>query len=245
MSAGAVGAGAGAVGAGAVGIGPSYPITPNHRLILAKLKSAGFKSDSLTWISSYISGRSQKVVVDSQESSWEGVLNGVPQGSVLGPLLFTILISDISNVIKRGKYHLYADDTQLYYTCKVEDANATIEKINIDLENISNFSKRNCLKLNASKSKFIVIGSRQNLKKLKSTPLDDIKLGPDKIQREYAVKNLGILFDETMSWIKHVNLITARAYGKLKHVYRFKNFLSSKAKWNISETYILSQFNYG
>ena len=75
--------------------------------------------------------------------------------------------------------------------------------------------------------------------------LDDIKLGPDVIEREYAVKNLGIMFDETFSWSKHVNLITAKAYGKLTHAYRFKNFLSPQAKLHLSETYILSQFNYG
>ena len=217
----------------------------NHRLILAKLKAAGFQNDSLSWVTSYLSGRSQKVVTGSQESSWENVINGVPQGSVLGPLLFTILVSDISDAIERGRYHLYADDTQLYYTCKVEDANSTIAKINSDLENVTNYSKRNCLKLNAGKSKFIVIGSRPNLKKLKSVVLDEIKLGPDTIEREYAVKNLGVMFDETFSWSKHVNLITAKAYGKLRQAFRFKNFLSPQAKWNLSETYILSQFNYG
>ena len=217
----------------------------NHRLILAKLQAAGFKNDSLSWITSYLSGRSQKVVAGSDESGWESVINGVPQGSVLGPLLFTILVSDISDAIKRGRYHLYADDTQLYYKCKVEDANATITNINSDLKNIFDYSKRNCLKLNAGKSKFIVIGSRPNLKKLKTIVLDEIKLGTDVIEREYAVKNLGIMFDEYFSWIKHVNLITAKAYGKLRHAYRFKNFLSPQAKWNLAETYILSQFNYG
>ena len=217
----------------------------NHRLIIAKLKAAGFKNEALSWVTSYLSGRSQKVITGSQESSWESVVNGVPQGSVLGPLLFTVLVSDISDAINRGRYHLYADDTQLYYTCKVEDANATISHINSDLENIYNYSKRNYLKLNASKSKYIIIGSRPNLKKLKNTTLDPIKLGPDIIDREYEVKNLGVMFDETFSWTKHVNLITAKSYGKLRHAYRFKKFLSSKVKWSLSETYILSQFNYG
>jgi hypothetical protein len=64
-------------------------------------------------------------------------------------------------------------------------------------------------------------------------------------EREYSVKNLGILFDETLSWSKQVNLITAKAYGKLRQAYRFNKFLSPQAKWNLSETYILSQFNYG
>ena len=217
----------------------------NHRLILAKLKAAGFHNDSLSFVTSYLSGRSQKVKTGTKESSWENVINGVPQGSVLGPLLFTILISDISDAIKRGRYHLYADDTQLYYTCKVCDANVTIDHINCDLDNIYNYSKRNCLKLNAVKSKFIVIGSRPNLKKLNSMVLNKIELGPDIIEREFAVKNLGIVMDETFSWSKHVNLLVSKAYGKLSQAYRFKNFLTAEVKWRLSETYILSQFNYG
>ena len=107
----------------------------NHRLILAKLRASGLCDSALSWISSYLKGRSQKVVTDTGESQWEAVANGVPQGSVLGPLLFTVLVSDLKDAIKRGRYHMYADDTQLYYNCKVEDANDTIDKINSDLEN--------------------------------------------------------------------------------------------------------------
>jgi len=71
----------------------------NHRLILAKLKAAGFRDDSLAWILSYLNGRRQKVTTNLGESSWTGMLNGVPQGSVLGPLLFTVLVSDLGDAI--------------------------------------------------------------------------------------------------------------------------------------------------
>ena len=217
----------------------------NHRLILAKLKAAGFCNEALSWINSYLTGRSQKVVTGTKESGWEAIVNGVPQGSVLGPLLFTVLVSDIKDVIKRGRYHLYADDTQLYYNCKVEDANETIDKINSDLNNITNFSKKNCLKLNAGKSKYIIIGSRPNLKKLKQTNLKAISINNEVIEREHEVKNLGVVFDETLSWARHVNLSVARAYGKLKNAWRFNKFLSQKSKTAVCESYILSQFNYG
>ena len=80
---------------------------------------------------------------------------------------------------------------------------------------------------------------------MQDVPLNDIKLGSDIIEREFSVKNLGITFDEVFSWSKHVNLIVAKAYGKLCHAYRFKNLLTPEAKWNLCETYILSQFNYG
>ena len=124
----------------------------NHRLIIAKLKAAGFRDDSLQWILSYLSNRHQIVKTGLGESNWQAVHNGVPQGSVLGPLLFTVLVSDLRDAIKRGRYHMYADDTQLYYSCKCEDANQTISYINNDLENISQYSKRNCLKLNTDRT---------------------------------------------------------------------------------------------
>ena len=217
----------------------------NHRLILAKLKAAGFRSDSLDWISSYLDGRHQKVTTSEGESNWSGVLNGVPQGSVLGPLLFTVLVSDLRDSIKRGRYHMYADDTQLYYSCKPENANNTISEINSDLNRISCFSKTNCLKLNAGKSKFMIIGSRQNLKKLKNIQLDQIRIDNNIIEREYEAKNLGIVFDEELNWVRQVNLSISKAYGKLKHGFRFKNFLSESSKLKLVETYILCHFNYG
>ena len=216
----------------------------NHRLILAKLKAAGFRDDSLEWIFSYLSDRRQKVATSQGESSWSEVFNGVPQGSVLGPLLFTVLVSDLRDAIKRGRYHMYADDTQLYYSCKSENANATIEKINSDLCRISDYSKKNCLKLNVEKSKFIIIGSRQNLKKLKNIQLDSIKIDNDVIEREYEAKDLGVTLDEELTWTRHVNLSIANAYGKLKQGFRFKNFLNESTKFKMTETYILSQFNY-
>ena len=217
----------------------------NHKLMMAKLKAAGFREDALRWILSYLSGRSQKVETGTGESNWSNIINGVPQGSVLGPLLFTVLVSDLGNVIKNGRYHMYADDTQLYYSCKVENANSTIKDINSDLQKISDFSTKNCLKLNAEKSNYIIIGSRQNLKKLKDIQLDPIGIDNKVISREYETKDLGITIDEELTWVRHVNLQTAKGYGKLKHGYRLKNFLSETSKKNLVETYILSQLNYG
>ena len=131
----------------------------NHTLILAKLKSFGFHNNALKWVRSYLSDRSQKVFTEVGESSWTGLQNGVPQGSILGPLFFTILVSDIYKEIKFCNYHLYADDTQLYISGKVSDVVNLIERLNMDLERIGNFSKNNFLRLNFDKSVFLIIGS--------------------------------------------------------------------------------------
>ena len=216
----------------------------NHKLILAKLQKCGFHTDSLGWLKSYLSKRSQQVIAEDTQSPWEFMMNGVPQGSILGPLLFTILISDIKYIIKHGKYHLYADDTQLYYRCKISEISDTIKMINEDLDRVANFSMRNCLKLNNGKSNYIIIGSRQNLTNLSKNPISPVKIGNIPIERKLHVKNLGVIFDETLSWDKHINKCIGKAYGKFKQAFRFKKFLSQKAKLNISETYILSQFNY-
>ena len=216
----------------------------NHKIILAKLRAMGFGDAALKWISSYLSNRSQQVVTDKGESTWIDLLNGVPQGSILGPLLFTILVSDISKEIKHCKYHLYADDTQLYISGKVSEVVNLIQKMNRDLDKISEFSVNNFLKLNEGKSKYIIIGSRSNIKKINDMRLPYISINNKPIEREIVVKNLGILFDQYMSWENEVSKCISNGYFKLRQAYRFKNFLSSKSKKLIVQTYILSQFNY-
>ena len=216
----------------------------NHKLILAKLKSMGFKNSALKWIDSYLSNRSQQVVTDKGESTFIELNNGVPQGSILGPLLFTILVSDIARNIKFCKYHLYADDTQIYLSGKVGDIVKLIKKINRDLNSISEFSLNNSLKLNEGKSVFIIIGSKQNILKINKLKLPEIVINNKSIERKTVVKNLGILFDENLSWDAEINKCISSGYGKLKQAFRFKNFLTKESKKLVVQSYILSQFNY-
>ena len=219
----------------------------NHKLILAKLAALGFDDSALTWLGSYLEGRYQKVVIGSVESSLVLLKNGVPQGSILGPLLFTILVNDISKCIHNCQYHLYADDTQLYLKTKVDYAVETIILINNDLERIANFSKMSFLKINEEKSKFLVIGSKNNLLKLtnvKHIALAEITMNSQVIQRVVEAKNLGIVFDQYMSWNAHINGLISGAYFRLKLAYRYSNFLTEESKYRVTESYILALFNY-
>ena len=216
----------------------------NHKLIIAKLKALGFKNSSLKWINSYLTDRSQQVITDKGESSWINLINGVPQGSILGPLLFTILVSDISSNIRFCKYHLYADDTQLYITGKLTEINKLIQNLNEDLNRIANFSDNNCLRLNEGKSVFIILGSSYNMAKIKDLVLPPIKINNKNIKRETTVRNLGITFNETMSWDSEINKCISKGYGKLKQAYRCKKILNNQSKKIIVQSYLQSQFNY-
>ena len=218
--------------------------TANHRLILAKLKHLGFHNSALQWITSYLTGRKQKVSTDT-DSEWEFIKNGVPQGSILGPLLFTVLVSDISESINSGKYHTYADDVQWYIKFKPEECIDSFETANMVMSNIVKYSNDNFLKLNTDKTKYIVLGSPGNLKKLSDVQLPPLTLNGDILERKYELKNLGVIFDKNMQWTDHINSMVGKSYGRLKQAYKFRNFLSIESRFKLVETYILSLFNYG
>ena len=218
--------------------------TINHRILFAKLKALGFTFDAVSWICGYLTDRKQKVKTQTDESGWESMQYGVPQGSVLGPLLFSLVVNDISTCIKYGNYAMYADDTQIYYHFKLNQLKETIAKANSDLNNVASYSERNCLKLNAGKSNYIIIGSQKKLKELKKETFEDIKIGGDKIARETQSKNLGVIFDEKFTWEQHISKQIKKAYSKLRLFYNLRKSLSIKTKIKLVETYVLSQLNY-
>ena len=218
--------------------------TVNHKILLAKLKILGFQNDTCEWIHSYLSNRSQQVLCGNVSSDWIHIENGVPQGSILGPLLFTILVSDMRWHIWDGSYHQYADDTDLLLETSVDNINVTIGKANNVLEKISTYCNDNFLNLNAGKTKFMFIGSRPAIKKLETIHLHDLTIDGTVLERVKIAKNLGITFDELLSWTKHINLNISKAVGSFINLSRFKRFLNMKSKVLLCESIILSRFNY-
>ena len=218
--------------------------TINHRILFAKLKALGFTFDAISWVVGYLTDRKQKVKTNLDESGWEHIQYGVPQGSVLGPLLFTLVVHDISTCIKYGNYHMYADDTQIYYHFKLNKLSETLTNANKDLNSIHNYSERNCLNINAGKSQYIIFGSQNNLKDLKKLKIEELKVGDNPIKRESIVKNLGVLMDEKLTWENNTTKIVQKSYAKLRDFYKLRKSLSIKTKTKLAETYVLSQLNY-
>ena len=218
--------------------------TVNHRLLLEKLSILGFQKDALDWISSYLSNRQQKVITDNDQSDWCDIVNGVPQGSILGPLLFTILVSDIRQYIHFGSYHSYADDLQYYISMKPEHANDNIKLVNADLQRIGDYCKNSALRINETKCYQIYLGSRQAINSINNLSLDNITINNVPIKRVDHIRNLGLTYDEILSWRKHINLCVARAMGNFICISRYKKFLSMEAKKILCESMVLSQFNF-
>ena len=219
--------------------------TVNHRLLLEKLKILGFSQTARDWVSSYLSDRYQKVVINGDESSWVLIKNGVPQGSILGPTLFNILVSDMRQIIEFNSSHGYADDVQLKKGTKIENINDAITEINQDLSSISTYCRNSALMINEKKCHYMIIGTKPALKKIDDLVLTKMVINNKEIERVKFARNLGLTYDEVLSWRRHVNIMIGRAISKFKDLSRFKRFLDEEPKKLLCDSLILSQFSFG
>ena len=137
--------------------------TVDHSLLFEKLASSGLSNDSVNWFKSYLTNRNQLTALANTVSSFKHVPVGVPQGSVLGPLLFLIFVNDLPYCINHCEISLYADDTVIYFSsnnaCDLE------KKLNSDLKHLCRWFNDNLLTLNVSKCKFVIYGSSRKVAK--------------------------------------------------------------------------------
>ena len=131
-----------------------------HRGLLAKLRASGISGRLLDWITDYLKDRLQRVVINGQCSNWTEIKAGVPQGSVLGPLLFLLYINDIVNVVRNCHIKLFADDTCLYI--EVDDREEAAAALNGDLHEIDSWAKRWLVTFSAAKTKSLIISNKRD-----------------------------------------------------------------------------------
>lgn len=212
--------------------------TINHITLLKKCAHYGFRGVFLQLIESYLMYRQQEVVVGNCTSNLLKISAGVPQGSILGPLLFCIYINDIVKIDTSVKCIIYADDTTLLltaenYTNLINDANEVLAKL-------ATWTCVNCLKLNTSKTKAVYFRPKN-----KQTPCHvPLKLGSSELEIVQRIKCLGIIFDQHMSWNAHTEKLCgtiSRISGILSRV-RFS--LPKAVKLLIYKSLFLSHVNY-
>ena len=208
--------------------------TINHELLIAKLHAYGFTKESLMIIFSYLSDRWQHVKIDSSFSSWSELIQGVPQGSVLGPLLFNIYLNDLFFALKDIEICNFADDTTPF-VCDL-DLKTALDKLEENSAIALTWFEINYMKLNSDKCHLLVSGHHYEEM--------SVKIGEDIIWESKTVKLLGITIDKELKFDKHVNQVCSKANKKLSVLSRMRSFLSLEKRKLIFRSFIESQFKY-
>ena len=213
--------------------------TVDHEILLSKLRHYGIRGRANQLLKSYLSDRQQFVFLSNISSSLKPVIHGVPQGSVLGPLLFLLYINDLHSSIKSSETYHFADDTHLLNFSK--SIQSLCGKVNADLRILSSWLNANKISLNAKKTEFIVFRHR-------SKPLDFIpflKLSGLRIYPSHSVKYLGVHLDEHLNWKPQISSIAnklKRANGALS---KLRHYVPLKSLLNIYHAIFASHIRYG
>ena len=174
--------------------------TIDHNILIHRLENwFGVSGVALQLLSSYLIDRTQSVSIDGHCSPAEPLLTGVPQGSVLGPLLFTMYTTPVAHLIQSTpfSYHLYADDTQIYISFKSTDSSANLNLLSSTLDNVHAWFSSNKLTLNPSKTEFLLIGTPQQRLKLDCKTLS---FGHSQLSEATSARNLGVVIDSELSY---------------------------------------------
>ena len=175
-----------------------------HPGLLAKLARVGIAGNLLAWFENYLTNRQQRVVINGQTSSWGKVSAGVPQGSVLGPLLFLVYINDVTHAVEHSQVRLFADDTILYLF--VDNPVADAIALNKDLANLSDWASEWLVKFSPSKTKTMIMTRKRKKPKhpklcMAGTVLNDVT----------AHKHLGVTLANDLTWNEHIEDVATRA----------------------------------
>ena len=209
-----------------------------HSILLRKLEHYGIRGVALKWIESYLSDRMQFVSVSGVESSAKQMKYGVPQGSILGPLLFIIYINDIPNLAKFAQFILYADDANIILTGNsIAEVNQQLCELRKDL---IYWVDCNGLALNLKKTNYIIFSRKRTERSLPS-PFSILDVT---IEQKTEARFLGIIIDENFTWAKHISAIRSKMSRYIGVMYKLKRFLPLKSRLQIYHSFVQSHIQY-
>ena len=191
-------------------------------------------------MSSYLKNRKQYVVFNNKQSDYSEVYTGVPQGSILGPLFFSICINDLITASDRLKVLLHADDTTIYFHLEDFDSQNTEADINAELKKVNTWLKLNKLSLNAQKTKLMLFHRKQ-----KHVNDVNIKIDNTMIEHVQTFNFLGIMLNETLSWKSHIDMVSNKISKVIGILYRLKHVFPEYVLFTLSNSLIVSYINYG
>lgn len=219
--------------------------TVDHSALLTKLGRLGFSPHVLGWFASYLGPRTQAVKLpDHSMSSFRPINTGVPQGSVLGPLLFALYINDVGRGLGVGVRHLiYADDLQVYIQCHYDDLEVTLRRLGACAARIGDWAEENRLRLNIAKTKAIVFGSYHYINLISDGDYG-IDVHGARIPLESSVRNLGVVLDSKLDWKSHVSAVVKRASSLMYRLYFFRGSTTLTLRIHLIKTLLFPLVNY-
>jgi len=217
----------------------------SHSILINRLsEDFGFSDQPLTWLRSYLTGRTQYVSFNGDRSSTSSICVGVPQGSVLGPLLFCAYVSPISRLLASFGliHHSYADDTTLILS--VESPSTLLSLLDQCTTALCNWFLFNGLQLNPKKSEVLLVGSREKRKILSLSLCPGLTIAGTTIDLSTTTKILGVIFDAALSFDSHISQICKSANYHLRALAHIRRFLSVSTANLIACSIISSRLDY-
>lgn len=212
--------------------------TVDHDILIKKLYAYGIRGTLCNWFKSYLSDRSQYVLYDGEESDIKPITCGVPQGSILGPLLFLIFINDFANASKTLYYVLFADDTNVFLAGK--DIHVLVDQIQSELLKLSIWLQANKLTLNLDKTQYMVF----HRAKRKTFDIN-IKINDCVIEQVIYTKFLGVIIDNRLDWTNHISYISSKLSKGIGIICRARKFFTKAALTTLYNSFIFPYFIYG
>jgi ribonuclease P/MRP protein subunit RPP40 len=210
----------------------------SHELLIAKLSAYGFDKSALALVYDYLKGRKQRTRVNGTYSTWRDILSGVPQGSILGPLLFNIFINDIFFFMRKTNIANFADDNTPY--CVEKDIMTLLINLEADTFSVLNWFRLNEMKPNQGKCHLMVAEiDHKNYDSKSFIYLEDAFL-----ESEDIVRLLGVDVDKKIKFEEHTKVILSEANKKLNALMRISKFVCQEKLRTLMSSFIESQFNY-
>ena len=203
----------------------------------------GISGVVLDWIRDYLTSRTQSVIIDGKVSQPADLEYGVPQGSILGPLLFTLYMAPLCDILRKHgiRYHCYADDTQIYCSFKPEDVEKACSIVEQCLSDIRQWMAANYLCLNDSKTEVIVFGSTHNLAKL---PEVSLSIGEAIVTEVSEVRNLGAMLDKSLSMVQHISATCRSAWFHLRKIKQIKQYIDPESFEKLIHAYVTTKLDF-